>query len=98
MRQNTRHVCVEGWDVIGRFGGTPPFEFLKLIGADPTARFISVQCADDYYDRSTWPRRCDPQTLLCYECTTSRSRASMARPSVSTCHQIGYKQANTSRI
>ena len=20
-RQNTRHVCVEGWDVIGRFGG-----------------------------------------------------------------------------
>ncbi len=21
-RQNTRHVCVEGWDVIGRFGGT----------------------------------------------------------------------------
>ena len=23
FRQNTRHVCVEGWDVIGRFGGNP---------------------------------------------------------------------------
>src|SRR6478736_4175333 len=28
-RQNTRHICVEGWDVIGRFGGTPLSEFLK---------------------------------------------------------------------
>ena len=26
VRQNTRHVCVEGWDVIGRFGGARPAE------------------------------------------------------------------------
>ena len=25
VRQNTRHVCVEGWDVIGRFGGRAAF-------------------------------------------------------------------------
>ena len=31
-RQNTRHICVEGWDVIGRFGGTPLSEFLRLVG------------------------------------------------------------------
>lgn len=37
--QNTRHVCVEGWDVIGRFGGSRLSDFLKTIGADPTARF-----------------------------------------------------------
>src|ERR1700685_2152693 len=41
-RQNTRHVCVEGWDVIGRFGGARLSDFLKLIGADTTARFITV--------------------------------------------------------
>ena len=27
VRQNTRHVCVEGWDVIGRFGGAPALGF-----------------------------------------------------------------------
>src|SRR3984957_15031950 len=48
--QNTRHVCVEGWDVIGRFGGARLSDFLKMIGADPTARFVSVESADDYYE------------------------------------------------
>ena len=38
--QNTRHVCVEGWDVIGRFGGARLSDFLKMIGADLTARFV----------------------------------------------------------
>src|SRR4029077_7707531 len=37
VRQNTRHVCVEGWDVIGRFGGARLSDFLKMIGADTTA-------------------------------------------------------------
>ena len=27
VRQNTRHVCVEGWDVIGRFGGARLSDF-----------------------------------------------------------------------
>ncbi len=34
VRQNTRHVCVEGWDVIGRFGGARLSDFLNMIGAD----------------------------------------------------------------
>src|SRR5580700_12155846 len=40
-RQNTRHICVEGWDVIGRFGGARLSDFLTMIGADPTARYIT---------------------------------------------------------
>src|SRR5580704_1799495 len=48
VTQNTRHVCVEGWDVIGRFGGVRLSDFLKAIGADPTARFVTLECADDY--------------------------------------------------
>ena len=27
--QNTRHVCVEGWDVVGNFGGTRASDFLR---------------------------------------------------------------------
>ncbi len=50
VNQNTRHVCVEGWDVIGRFGGVRLSDFLKMIGADPGARFVTVECADDYYE------------------------------------------------
>src|SRR5258708_21974381 len=50
VTQNTRHVCVEGWDAIGRFGGSRLGDFLDLVGADPRARFITVTCADAYYE------------------------------------------------
>src|SRR5271156_5358702 len=47
LSQNTRHICVEGWDVIGSFGGTRISEFLKLIGANVRAntgaRFLEVE-------------------------------------------------------
>src|SRR5262245_40232062 len=48
--QNTRHICVEGWDAIGNFGGARLAEFLALIGSHPDARFVIVECADDYYE------------------------------------------------
>jgi len=51
VRQNTRHICVEGWDVIGRFGGARLSDFLQMVGADPTAKFITVSCADDITSR-----------------------------------------------
>lgn len=40
INQNTRHVCVEGWDVIGAFGGTRISDFLKLVGANTSARIL----------------------------------------------------------
>ena len=67
FRQNTRHICVEGWDVIGRFGGARLSDFLLMVGADPTARFIEVNCADDYYESLDMATALHPQTLLCYE-------------------------------
>jgi DMSO/TMAO reductase YedYZ molybdopterin-dependent catalytic subunit len=93
-RQNTRHVCVEGWDVIGRFGGTPLSEFLKLIGADTTARFVSVECADDYYESLDMATALHPQTLLCYEMydqPLTREHGAPVRLSIPT--KVGYKQA-----
>jgi len=66
-RQNTRHVCVEGWDVIGRFGGARLCDFLQMIGADTSAKFISVHCADDYYESLDMATALHPQTLLCWE-------------------------------
>lgn len=94
IRQNTRHVCIEGWDVIGRFGGARLSDFLKIIGADSTARFISVQCADDYYESLDMPTALHPQTLLCYEMydqPLTREHGAPLRLQIPT--KIGYKQA-----
>jgi len=92
--QNTRHVCVEGWDVIGRFGGARLSDFLKTIGADPTAGFVSVECADDYYETLDMPTAMHPQTLLCYEMydqPLTREHGAPLRLQIPT--KIGYKQA-----
>ena len=94
ITQNTRHVCVEGWDVIGRFGGVRLSDFLKMIGADPTARFVSVECADDYYESLDLATAMHPQTLLCYEMydrPLTREHGAPLRLQIPT--KIGYKQA-----
>lgn len=93
-RQNTRHVCVEGWDVIGRFGGARLSDFLRLIGADPTAKYITVNCTDDYYESLDMPTALHPQTLLCYEMygqPLMREHGAPLRLTIPT--KIGYKQA-----
>jgi DMSO/TMAO reductase YedYZ molybdopterin-dependent catalytic subunit len=94
VRQNTRHICVEGWDVIGRFGGARLADFLKMIGVDPNARFVSVKCADDYYESLDMATAMHPQTLLCYEMydePLTREHGAPLRLSIPT--KIGYKQA-----
>lgn len=60
----TRHICVEGWSAIGKWGGVPFRHFLQLIGADTRARYISFRCADDYYTSIDMATALHPQTLL----------------------------------
>jgi DMSO/TMAO reductase YedYZ molybdopterin-dependent catalytic subunit len=94
QRQNTRHICVEGWDVIGRFGGTRLSNFLNMIGADTSARFITVACADDYYESLDMATALHPQTLLCwemYERPLTREHGAPLRLNIPT--KVGYKQA-----
>jgi len=94
ISQNTRHVCVEGWDAIGSFGGTRVSEFLKLVGADPNARFIEVECADDYNESIDMASALHPQSLLCYEMygkPIDRGHGAPLRLQMPT--KLGYKQA-----
>src|SRR5262245_26729183 len=65
--QNVRHICVEGWDVIGTFGGARMADLLAFAGADPRARFVEVACLDDYYSSLDMASCLHPQTLACYE-------------------------------
>jgi DMSO/TMAO reductase YedYZ molybdopterin-dependent catalytic subunit len=62
--QVTRHICVEGWSAIGKWGGVPFATFLKRIGADLTARYVGFKCADDYYQSIDMPTALHSQTLL----------------------------------
>ena len=94
ITQNTRHVCVEGWDVIGRFSGVRLSDFLKMVGADPSARFVTVECADDYYESLDMATAMHSQTLLCYGMygqPLTRKHGAPLRLSIPI--KIGYKQA-----
>jgi DMSO/TMAO reductase YedYZ molybdopterin-dependent catalytic subunit len=62
--QITRHICVEGWSAIGRWGGVRFSEFLHRVGADLTARYVGFRCFDDYYTSIDMPTALHPQTLL----------------------------------
>ena len=92
--QNTRHVCVEGWDVIGRFGGARITDFLSMVGADPTARYLTVTCADGYYESLDIETARQAQSLLCYEMydqPLDRGHGAPLRLQLPT--KLGYKQA-----
>ncbi|MFZ2973760.1 molybdopterin-dependent oxidoreductase [Dechloromonas hortensis] len=62
--QITRHICVEGWSAIGKWGGVPFASFLRRVGADLSAKYVGFKCADDYYTSIDMPTALHPQTLL----------------------------------
>jgi DMSO/TMAO reductase YedYZ molybdopterin-dependent catalytic subunit len=64
MSQITRHICVEGWSAIGKWGGVRFSDFLRLIGADLTAKYVGFRCADDYSTSIDMPTALHPQTQL----------------------------------
>jgi DMSO/TMAO reductase YedYZ molybdopterin-dependent catalytic subunit len=62
--QVTRHICVEGWSAIGKWGGVKFSDFLARVGADTSAKYVGFKCADDYYTSIDMPTALHPQTLL----------------------------------
>jgi len=62
--QVTRHICVEGWSAIGKWGGVRFSDFLARIGADTSAKYVGFTCADDYYTSIDMATALHPQTLL----------------------------------
>ena len=65
--QITRHICVEGWSAIGRWGGTPFADFLRRVDADLTAKYVGFRCADNYYESIDMATALHPQTLLAFD-------------------------------
>jgi DMSO/TMAO reductase YedYZ molybdopterin-dependent catalytic subunit len=62
--QITRHVCVEGWSMIGKWSGPRLGDFLQRVGADLSAKYVGFQCADGYYGSIDMPSALHPQTIM----------------------------------
>ncbi len=62
--QITRLICVEGWRVIGQWGGVRLSDFLHRVGADTTCKYVSFKCADGYYSSIDMASALHPQTIL----------------------------------
>ncbi len=94
ISQNTRHVCVEGWDVVANFAGARISDFLAFVGADTSARYLYFDCADQYYESLDMQTALHPQSLLCYEMygkPLERGHGAPLRLRLPT--KIGYKSA-----
>jgi DMSO/TMAO reductase YedYZ molybdopterin-dependent catalytic subunit len=76
VSQITRHVCVEGWDYIGKWTGVPLKSFLDRIGADTTAKYVGFKCHDGYTSSIDMATALHPQTQL----TTRYGDAILADP------------------
>ena len=67
VKQITRHICVEGWSAIGSWSGTPLRDFLKLIGADTSAKYVWFRCAEGYTSPIDMPTAMHPQTQMAFK-------------------------------
>jgi DMSO/TMAO reductase YedYZ molybdopterin-dependent catalytic subunit len=94
LAQITQHICIEGWDAIVPFGGTAISTFLNFVGANTAAKFLYVECADNYYESIDMPSALHPQSLLCYEMyeqPLTREHGAPLRLRLPT--KVGYKSA-----
>lgn len=63
--QITRHICIEGWSAVGMWTGVRLSDFLKRVGADLSARYVTFRCDDNYVTSIDMPSALHPQTQLC---------------------------------
>jgi DMSO/TMAO reductase YedYZ molybdopterin-dependent catalytic subunit len=64
--QITRHICIEGWSAIGKWTGVRFSEFLKRVGADRRARYVTFRCEDNYVTSIDMATALHPQTQLTF--------------------------------
>ena len=66
VTQITRHICIEGWSAIGKWTGVRFSEFLRCVGADTRARYVTFRCDDNYVTSIDMPTALHPQTQLTF--------------------------------
>jgi DMSO/TMAO reductase YedYZ molybdopterin-dependent catalytic subunit len=102
--QITRHDCVEGWNAIGQWTGTPLGLLLQAAELKPDARFVVFHCADElektldgsgrYYESIDLIDAFHPQTILAYSMNGEDLSVGHGAPlRLRVERQLGYKHA-----
>jgi len=98
--QITRHDCVEGWSVIGKWSGVPLAAMLDAVSPRSDARYVVFRCMDNdgagnlYYESLDLHQARHPQALLALRLNGAQldpDHGAPLRLRVPT--QLGYKSA-----
>ena len=98
--QVTRHDCVEGWSVIGKWSGVPLAHLLALARVRPGARHVVFHCFDDltgdgsrYYESIDLADAYHPQTIAAHSLNGSPVPVANGAPvRMRIERKLGYKQ------
>ncbi|HXS74164.1 MAG TPA: molybdopterin-binding protein [Rhodanobacteraceae bacterium] len=103
--QITRHDCVEGWSVIGKWQGVQLSRVLELVQPTDDARYVVFRCYDrmqdggldggtPYYESIGFDDAYHPQTILAHTLNDRPLPTPNGAPlRVRIERQLGYKQA-----
>ncbi|HWH79683.1 MAG TPA: molybdopterin-binding protein [Candidatus Binatus sp.] len=98
--QITRHDCVEGWSVIGKWKGVRLEEIIKRVQPSAEAKYVVFRCMDTDSDGTTYYESIDlvdavhPQTILAYELNGQPLPVANGAPlRLRIENQLGYKHA-----
>lgn len=104
--QITRHDCVEGWSVIGKWTGVPLARVLAHVQPLPIAKYVVFHCADPmdgsdlqapgstYYESIDLAEARHPQTILAYALNDEPLPVKNGAPlRLRVERQLGYKHA-----
>jgi DMSO/TMAO reductase YedYZ molybdopterin-dependent catalytic subunit len=98
--QITRHDCVEGWSVIGKWRGVPLGTLVAMAQPQANARYVIFRCFDadeggtEYYESLDLHQAAHPQTLLALDLNDKPidpDHGAPVRLRIPT--QLGYKSA-----
>ncbi len=98
--QVTRHDCVEGWSVIGKWQGVPLSHLLDLAQPTPGARYVVFHCFDDlggngsrYYESIDLLDAYHPQTIAAHRLNDAALPVANGAPlRMRIERKLGYKQ------
>jgi DMSO/TMAO reductase YedYZ molybdopterin-dependent catalytic subunit len=100
ISQITRHDCVEGWSVIGKWGGVRLSDLLADVQVKPLAQYVVFHSMDSdvmglpYYESLSLRQALHPQTLVAYELNDRPVPVKNGAPlRLKVPTQLGYKSA-----
>ena len=98
--QITRHDCVEGWSVIGKWKGVRLEEIMNKVQPTAEANYVVFRCLDtdsdgaNYYESIDLVDAVHPQTILAYEMNGQPLPVENGAPlRLRVENQLGYKHA-----